>query len=159
MVKIRRRTETSEAPRGQGATTENTACVWLTLRSCVVGVVAVRLLGAAGCSSPSKTATGTQPLTASSTSADVAVVRAKANAGDAAAQTTAAEVAATRQRAEQVDADAQYDNGPRRVPGGRAKLLNYMNGATARTGLPLRNELAFRNPSSGRPRRPLLADS
>ena len=81
---------------------------------------------------------------------------------DAAAQSfppTAAEDAAIRQRAEQGDADAQYDNGPRRVPGGRAKLLNYMNGATARTGLPLRNELAFRNPSSGRPRRPLLADS
>ncbi len=45
------------------------------------------------------------------------------------------------------------------VPGVRAKPLNYMGGATARTGLLLCNGQVFTNLGSGRPRRPLLADS
>jgi TPR repeat protein len=60
----------------------------LTLRSYVVGVVAV-LLGAAGCSSPSQTTTDTQPLSSfgfTSTSADVAATRVRAEQGYAAAQ-------------------------------------------------------------------------
>jgi TPR repeat protein len=55
----------------------------MTRRIPAVCVVFVLLVGAAGCSSPFKS---TPQLTASSTSADVAAVRANANAGDARAQ-------------------------------------------------------------------------
>jgi len=86
-------------------------------------VVVVLLVGAAGCSSPFKS---TPQLTASSTSADVAAVRANANAGDARAQFNlgyayylgrgvpqddAQAVTWYRQAAEQGHAIAQYNLG------------------------------------------------
>ena len=89
----------------------------LNLRSCVVGVLAVLLVGT-GCSSPSQTAT--------SESAEIAATRVKANAGDADAQNNLAllygsghgvpqddaqAVSWFRQAAEQGYANAQYNLG------------------------------------------------
>ena len=66
----------------------------LNLRRCAVGVVAVLLMGAAGCSSPSRTETDAHTPTVSDSSvarsaaetAEVAELRVRANAGDADAQ-------------------------------------------------------------------------